>query len=110
MHLRELASFFPAVPFGMELWAHDDSIQLDSLVDAFPLELLLPHFTFLHFELGNLVVVDKLVVSLATTFVVLSISPAFSSASLLGIILLAGCWFCGSFLVEVGWKCDIEAV
>ena len=95
----------------MVSWAHDDSVQLDSLVvNAFPLERLLPLFTFLHFELRNLVVVDKLVVSLETSLVVLSISLAFSSASLLGIILLAGCWFCGSFLVEVGWKCDIEAV
>ena len=110
VRLRELASFFPAVPFGMESWAHDDSVQLDSLVDAFPLERLLPRFTFLHFELGNLVVVDELVVLLATSFVILSISLAFSSASLLGIICLAGCSFCGSFIVEVGWKCDIEAV
>lgn len=110
MRLRELASFFPAVPFGMEAWAHDGTVQLDSLVDAFPLECFLPRFSFLHFELGDLVIVDESVVSLATALVILAISLAFPSAPLLGIILLARCWLCGSFLVEIGWKGDVETV
>lgn len=110
MGLREFASFFPAVPFGVEARAHDGTVQLDSLVDAFSLERFLPRFTFLHLELRNLVVVYESDVLLATALVIFAISLAFSSGSLLGIILLVRCWLCGHFLVEVGWKGDIEAV
>jgi hypothetical protein len=110
VRLQEFTSFFPAVSFGVETRAHDGTVQLDSLVDAFPLERLLPRFTFFQLELGNLVVVYESVILLATALVILAISLAFSSGSLLGIILLVRCWLCGSFLMEVGWKGDIEAV
>ena len=89
----------------MEARAHDGTVQLDSLVDAFSLERFLPRFTFLHLELRNLVVVYESDVLLATALVIFAISLAFSSGS-----LLVRCWLCGRFLVEVGWKGDIEAV
>ena len=110
MRLREFTPFLPAVTFGVVVRAHDDVVELDSLVDALSLERLLPRFTFLHLEFGNLVVIDELVVSLPSFFIILAIALAFPAILLLWVVLLAGCWLGRSFLMEVGWEDDIESM
>ena len=110
MRLREFTPFLPAVTFGVVARAHDDVVELDSLVDALSLERLLPRFTFLHLEFGDLVGVNESVVLLSSSFVVLAIALAFPAILLLWVVLFAGCWLGRNFLMEVGWEDDIESM
>jgi hypothetical protein len=110
MGLCKLAPFLPAVSLGMPTGAHESALPLNALINKLALEHLLPHFSIHYLKLGNLVIVDKLVVlSLAATviFSVALLLPSFLFAWL-RIIFFHQCRLHNSF-VEVWWEVDVEA-
>ncbi len=90
MSLRELAALLPAVFSRVETGANVCAQKLDTFVRTLALKDLLPRLVILHFELGNLVGVDQLVVTRAPSLILFSIALALSFSCLLdGVILFA---------------------